>query len=120
MGQVYQKGKNLLDGVKDPNFGVKYIGVRPGATLEIHGADKLSWTRLASTLVPHPPVFEIPVGDESNQPATDGIMIMEMDRQTGLHVSTKVVRSHDDLNNALSALNAKDEYVALIANRSAI
>ncbi|VCW79456.1 unnamed protein product, partial [Gulo gulo] len=36
----------------DPYFGLKYIGVGPGGTLELHGQKKLSWTFLNKTLHP--------------------------------------------------------------------
>ncbi|XP_044086275.1 cell migration-inducing and hyaluronan-binding protein isoform X1 [Neovison vison] len=36
----------------DPYFGLKYIGVGPGGTLELHGQKKLSWTFLNKTLRP--------------------------------------------------------------------
>ena len=33
-----------------PGFGEKFIGVRAGGTLELHGKDKPSWTKLTSTV----------------------------------------------------------------------
>ncbi|GFN91401.1 transmembrane protein 2-like [Plakobranchus ocellatus] len=39
-------------GVEDPEFGKKFIGVDAGGRLEIHGKDKLSWTKLTSTSGP--------------------------------------------------------------------
>ncbi|KAB0405114.1 hypothetical protein E2I00_016435, partial [Balaenoptera physalus] len=36
----------------DPYFGLKYIGVDRGGTLELHGQKKLSWTFLNKTLHP--------------------------------------------------------------------
>lgn len=36
----------------DPYFGLKYIGVGRGGTLELHGQKKLSWTFLNKTLRP--------------------------------------------------------------------
>ncbi|KAF6076944.1 cell migration inducing hyaluronidase 1 [Phyllostomus discolor] len=36
----------------DPYFGLKYIGVGQGGTLELHGQKKLSWTFLNKTLHP--------------------------------------------------------------------
>ncbi|XP_054569214.1 cell migration-inducing and hyaluronan-binding protein [Eptesicus fuscus] len=41
------------EGVRpDPYFGLKYIGVGPGGTLELHGRRKRSWTFLTRTLHP--------------------------------------------------------------------
>ena len=41
------------DGIQlDPYFGLKYIGVDRGGTLELHGQKKLSWTFLNKTLHP--------------------------------------------------------------------
>lgn len=34
------------------NFGQKFLGVESGGSLEIHGPQKTSWTRLAKPLVP--------------------------------------------------------------------
>ncbi|XP_070199787.1 cell surface hyaluronidase CEMIP2-like isoform X2 [Littorina saxatilis] len=33
-------------------FGRKFVGVAPGGTLEFHGLDKMSWTKLAHTIPP--------------------------------------------------------------------
>ncbi|KAK3084102.1 hypothetical protein FSP39_008198, partial [Pinctada imbricata] len=33
-----------------PGFGEKFIGVRKGGVLELHGKDKLSWTKVTSTV----------------------------------------------------------------------
>ncbi|KAK7094558.1 cell surface hyaluronidase-like [Littorina saxatilis] len=38
------------DLTEDQDFGEKYIGVAPGGTLELHGEDKLSWTKLTATV----------------------------------------------------------------------
>uniref|UniRef100_A0A7N5KCF6 hyaluronoglucosaminidase n=1 Tax=Ailuropoda melanoleuca TaxID=9646 RepID=A0A7N5KCF6_AILME len=38
------------EGESMPTFGKKFIGVEAGGTLEIHGAQKVSWTLLARTL----------------------------------------------------------------------
>ncbi|GFR70414.1 transmembrane protein 2-like [Elysia marginata] len=40
------------DGEADPEFGRKYIAVDAGGLLEIHGQDKLSWTKLTATTGP--------------------------------------------------------------------
>lgn len=33
-----------------PGFGRKFLGVAPGGTLELHGAERLSWTLLTRTI----------------------------------------------------------------------
>ena len=43
---------------------VKGIYVEEGGTLEIHGEEKLPWTKLTSTLLPHSGVFDIQLADE--------------------------------------------------------
>ncbi|MBN3297827.1 TMEM2 hyaluronidase, partial [Amia calva] len=40
------------EGEAVPVFGRKFIGVKAGGTLELHGTEKLSWTLLTKTLVP--------------------------------------------------------------------
>ncbi|XP_021362407.1 transmembrane protein 2-like [Mizuhopecten yessoensis] len=41
---------NVTDTYSVPGFGQKFIGVDTGGILEIHGQDKLPWTKIASTL----------------------------------------------------------------------
>ena len=43
---------NRTDLNEDPEFGEKFLGVALNGTLEIHGPEKLSFTRLAKPLVP--------------------------------------------------------------------
>ncbi|XP_078710984.1 cell migration-inducing and hyaluronan-binding protein-like [Lampetra fluviatilis] len=49
-----------------PYFGLKFVGVGHGGTLEVHGAPKLSWTFLNGTVHPPPP------GEEEAAAAADG------------------------------------------------
>ncbi|KAK3091732.1 hypothetical protein FSP39_022248 [Pinctada imbricata] len=48
------KAEITLTGIRGsytiPGFGEKFIGVERGGTLEIHGANKLSWTKLSRTV----------------------------------------------------------------------
>ena len=41
------------DAEVDEDFGQKFIGVKEGGSLEIHGKDKKSWSMLSKTVVPH-------------------------------------------------------------------
>ena len=49
----------------DPIFGRKFLGVKAGGSLEVHGPYKKSWTKLNETLVPHPSTFELSHLDSS-------------------------------------------------------
>ena len=49
----------------DPIFGRKFLGVKAGGSLEVHGPYKKSWTKLNETLVPHPSTFELSDLDSS-------------------------------------------------------
>ena len=50
----------------DTTFGhyVKGVYVEEGGTLEMHGEEKLPWTKLTSTLLPHSGVFDIQLAEE--------------------------------------------------------
>ncbi|KAL5012311.1 hypothetical protein ScPMuIL_010862 [Solemya velum] len=58
-------------------FGQKYIGVDEGGTLEMHGEDKLSWTKLSKSVEKTTPLFQFKYGVEPfNIPTgTPGIVI---------------------------------------------
>ena len=46
------KGTRNDDQDDDPTFGEKFLGVKSGGSLEIHGPYKRSWTKLEGTLNP--------------------------------------------------------------------
>jgi len=100
--------------VGDPDFGRKYVGVRAGGTLEIHGKDKKSWTKLAETLVPKEVLFE-----NVDQPNTNGVVFYEFDRQSGEKLSgPKLVRDNlKQLRRYLQELSASS--VVVMASRGA-
>ena len=50
----------------DPDFGEKFLGVKAGGSLEVHGPYKRSWTKLDGTLVPHQPTYRL--RDSDTQP----------------------------------------------------
>ena len=58
----YSIGKRA-DGSDHKDFGQKYLGVASGGSLEIHGKDKLSWTRLTATLSPKSKIFSTETAD---------------------------------------------------------
>ena len=49
----------------DPIFGRKFLGVKAGGSLEVHGPYKKSWTKLNETLVPRPSAFALSPLDSS-------------------------------------------------------
>ena len=49
----------------DPIFGRKFLGVKAGGSLEVHGPYKKSWTKLNETLVPRPSAFDLSHLDSS-------------------------------------------------------
>ncbi|XP_067656207.1 inactive cell surface hyaluronidase CEMIP2-like [Haliotis asinina] len=69
-----QKGNIVLTGLSNstlnvPDFGRKFIGVTAGGVLELHGREKMSWTKLATS---------IPAADQ-----TCGVVYNHMDTDYG-------------------------------------
>ena len=52
--QAIVSGSYDADAELNEDFGQKFIGVKEGGTLEIHGKDKKSWSMLSRSVVPHP------------------------------------------------------------------
>ena len=99
----------------DTRFGKKYIGVRAGGMLEIHGEEKTPWTRLADTLEPYEPLALVELGTDSSH--INGMTLVEFNRQEGNHVKTTTVNTKEDLTSELELLKAKDEFIVVIQNR---
>ncbi|XP_076855130.1 cell surface hyaluronidase isoform X2 [Brachyhypopomus gauderio] len=74
-------GRSDDAGVADvPGFGRKFIGVRPGGTLELHGSRRHSWTFLTRTL----PASGLPAGSYTFQRNfSRGINLRVVDQDTG-------------------------------------
>ena len=53
----YVKGTRNDDQNADDTFGEKFLGVKAGGSLEIHGPYKKSWTKLEGTLNPKEAVY---------------------------------------------------------------
>ena len=90
------------DEPEDPEFGRKFLGVKAGGTLEIHGKDKLSWTKLTKTVVPHDIIFST----EDEQPSTSGVIFYEFDRQTGERISETRCIKHKHVKNFLKDISS--------------
>ena len=61
------------------DWGQKFLGVGEGGSLEIHGPNKLSWTKITQTLVPNTKSFVLQE-DKDNRKF---FHIFEFDRDTG-------------------------------------
>ena len=77
---VLYVGEQNDDEPDDPEFGKKFLGVAAGGTLEIHGKDKTSWSKLTKTLIPHDIIFST---SDENQPKFAGVVFYEFDREAG-------------------------------------
>uniref|UniRef100_A0A8C9SSW2 hyaluronoglucosaminidase n=1 Tax=Scleropages formosus TaxID=113540 RepID=A0A8C9SSW2_SCLFO len=86
-------GRSDEAGMDDvPGFGRKFIGVRAGGTLELHGVEKLSWTLLAKTL----PSAGLPAGGYAFQKNfSRGINLRVVDPDTGAVIYTNRFDTHD-------------------------
>ncbi|XP_035382477.1 cell surface hyaluronidase isoform X1 [Electrophorus electricus] len=86
-----------------PGFGRKFVGVRPGGTLELHGARRLSWTLLTRTL----PASGLSAGSYAFQKNfSRGINLRVVDQDTGarLHVERFDTHEHQNDSRRLSQL----------------
>ena len=67
----------------DPDFGEKFLGVKTGGSLEIHGPYKKSWSKLDGTLTSPPTTFLLGPSDSqpprgSNQEVMHCYIIVEL------------------------------------------
>ncbi|KAK3514507.1 hypothetical protein QTP70_018650 [Hemibagrus guttatus] len=80
-----------------PGFGRKFIGVRPGGTLELHGAQRPSWTLLMRTV----PATGLAAGSYAFQRNfSRGINLRVVDQDTGALLSTERFDTHDSQNDS--------------------
>ncbi|XP_060738848.1 cell surface hyaluronidase [Tachysurus vachellii] len=80
-----------------PNFGRKFIGVRPGGTLELYGMQKPSWTLLMRTI----PATGLAAGSYTFQKNfSRGINLRVVDQDTGALLSTERFDTHDSQNDS--------------------
>ena len=77
LAKHFFKGERNDDEEEDEDFGRKFIGVKAGGTLEIHGQVKKSWTKLTQTLTPNDLIFET----GKDQPSRIGVALYEFDRK---------------------------------------
>lgn len=80
-----------------PNFGRKFVGVRPGGTLELHGVQRPSWTLLTRT-VPATGLAAVSYAFEKN--FTRGINLRVVDQDTGALLSAERFDTHDSQNDS--------------------
>ena len=86
------------------NFGQKFIGVDINGSLEIHGREKRSWTRLTRTLGPKRKLYDT-AATADGQPAT-GFTFYEFDREG------KLVEAHYGQNSRRKLERTLDKVIA--------
>ncbi|KAM9446380.1 cell surface hyaluronidase [Clarias gariepinus] len=80
-----------------PDFGRKFVGVRPGGTLELHGLQRPSWTLLTRT-VPATGLAAISYTFEKN--FSRGINLRVVDQDTGALLSNERFDTHESHNDS--------------------
>lgn len=80
-----------------PGFGRKFVGVRPGGTLGLHGVQRPSWTLLTRT-VPATGLLAGSYAFERN--FSRGINLRVVDQDTGALLSTERFDTHDSQNDS--------------------
>jgi len=79
--EILLTGTRNDDQDDDETFGAKFLGVKAGGSLEIHGPYKRSWTKLERTLNPKEAAY---IYDDTTALDTmRGIQLFEFDRNTG-------------------------------------
>ncbi|MCJ8746697.1 hypothetical protein PDJAM_G00144710 [Pangasius djambal] len=79
------------------DFGRKFVGVRPGGTLELHGVRRPSWTLLTRTV----PATGLAAGSYAFQRNfSRGINLRVVDQDTGALLSTERFDTHDSQNDS--------------------
>ncbi|XP_053510042.1 cell surface hyaluronidase isoform X2 [Ictalurus furcatus] len=80
-----------------PGFGRKFVGVRPGGTLELHGLQRPSWTLLTRTV----PATGLAAGSYAFQRNfSRGINLRVVDQDTGALLSIERFDTHDSQNDS--------------------
>lgn len=80
-----------------PGFGLKFVGVRPGGTLELHGTQRPSWTLLTRTV----PATGLAAGIYAFQRNfSRGINLRVVDQDTGAVLGTERFDTHDSQNDS--------------------
>ena len=114
MSRISTKGWNDIELIGDETFGHKFIGVKEGGKLEIHGKDKVSWTRLNDEVSPKPKIFST----EEDQPRNVGLAIYGFNQKTGINSFSKdgiVKKKH--LEQGLDKLQILSSDLVVIVNR---
>lgn len=80
-----------------PGFGRKFVGVRPGGTLELHGVERPSWTLLTRTV----PATGLVAGTYTFQRNfSRGINLRVVDQDTGALLSAERFDTYDSQNDS--------------------
>merc|ERR1711962_45652 len=79
--EILLTGTRNDDQNPDDTFGEKFLGVKAGGSLEIHGPYKKSWTKLEGTLNPKEAVYSF--DDTIAEVAPRGIQLFEFDQSSG-------------------------------------
>lgn len=105
-----------------PGFGRKFVGVRPGGTLELHGLQRPSWTLLTRTV----PATGLAAGSYAFQRNfSRGINLRVVDQDTGALLRTERFDTHDSQNDSrkltqMLQLLPRGRIVALAVGDSAV
>ncbi|XP_013411812.1 cell surface hyaluronidase [Lingula anatina] len=126
---AFSKAIITLTGQRDefPNeddFGQKFLGVQEGGTLELHGADKIAWTKLAQTVEKLDDssglIFNHDESDNWDK-RMPGLYVYVMNPRTGLPVRSKQFRYRNkrkmELELPAFLRNIRDGMVVMMASR---
>jgi len=97
------------DSMEDPDFGRKFIGVKAGGSLEIHGEDRTPFVQLAHTLEPKAVIYE------GSNDHTMSVVFYEFDRNTGQLLGEHSASSFWTLKGVLKTFS--DSSVVVMASR---
>ncbi len=67
-------------------FGQKFLGVKANGTIEIHGEDRVTWTKLTATAGPSPKIFT----NINDQPDNSGIVVYEFNAADGALIQVNI------------------------------
>ena len=68
-------------------FGQKFLGVQANGTIEIHGEDRVTWTKLAATAGPSPKIYT----NINDQPDNNGFILYEFNSADGSFIQVSLI-----------------------------
>ena len=94
------------------DFGQKFIGVRENGSLELHGKDKVGWTRLTSTLSPFVPAFGLDPAEA--QPGLNGFALFVFNYDgTAIYTSSEDITSAEMMEEAMANIAGQTGVVVM-------